>query len=111
MEIKIENESVTTDFKQLKKCMPAYNDIDTHDIYNDIGEETLQYLKIALEDVNQLWKELEFDKKIINAIQEYDRYYGDIEDMCKHAKLAQSVRLNVECSIMNINKILKKESE
>jgi hypothetical protein len=106
-----EDNSVTTNFKEFERLVPDYKNIDTHQQYNNVTEQTLQFLKIALEDINQLWEELDIDYKIKNGVTTYDRYYGDIEDMCRQAKLIQSVRLNVECTLQNFNKINKQKGE
>lgn len=106
-----EDDSVTTNFKDFERLVTDYKNIDTHEKYNNVTKETLQFLKIALEDINKLWKELNIDYKIKNGVTTYDRYYGDIEDMCRQAKLIQSVRLNVECVLLNLNKINKEKGE
>jgi hypothetical protein len=105
------DDSVTTNFEEFEKIVPDYQNIDTHQQYKNVTKRTLQYLKIALEDINQLWEELNIDYKIKNGVTTYDRYYGDIEDMCRQAKLIQSVRLNVECSLQNFHKINKEKGE
>ncbi len=111
MEIKIENESVTTDFQKLKKYVPEYQEIDPFKTYSNKHLEILQYLKYCLEDINELWEDLDLDLKIIKEIQKYDRGYIDIEKMCKQARCIQTVMLNVEASIYTLGDILKKESE
>lgn len=103
-----EDDSVTTNFKDFEKLVTDYKNVDTHKNYENVTKETFKFLKVALEDINQLWKELNIDYKIKNGVTEYDRYYGDIEDMCRQAKLIQSVRLNVECVLQDFKKINKK---
>ena len=104
MEIQETDDSVITDFYEFERLIPQYKKTDTHKIYKDVDDTIFQFLKIALEDINDLWKKLDIDKKIKKEVSTFDRYYGDIEDMCNHAKLIQSVRLNVEGALFNLSK-------
>ena len=105
------DDSVTTNFEEFERLVTDYKNFDTYKNYKNLTKETFKFLKLSLEDINQLWKELNIDYKIKNGVTEYDRYYGDIEDMCRQAKLIQSIRLSVELVLQNFNKINKEKGE